>query len=69
MYQATIFGSEETASAIRSSSRDERTNADQTAPGVNNRAGAGEEIVKREPRQISFIQVFSDLCSDNKVSN
>src|SRR5262245_30845318 len=60
MHRTTIFASEEMASAIRSSSWDERTNADQPAPCVNNRAGAGEEIVERKPRQIGFIQVFGD---------
>jgi len=47
--------SEETASAIRSSSRDERTNADQTTSGVNNRSRTGKKIVEREPCQIGLI--------------
>jgi hypothetical protein len=41
MYRASIFGGQEPAGAIRSSGRDERANADQPAPGVNNRAWTG----------------------------
>jgi hypothetical protein len=67
MYRASIFGGQEPAGAIRPSGRDERPNADQPAPGVNNRARAGKEIVQCEPRQIGFIQVLSDpmeVCRD-----
>jgi len=60
MYRASIFGGQEPAGAIRSSGRDERANADQPAPGENNRARAGKKIVEGEPRQIGFIQVLSD---------
>jgi hypothetical protein len=60
MYRASIFGGQEPTGAIRSSSRYERPNADQAAPGINNRARTGKKIVKREPRQIGFIQVLSD---------
>jgi hypothetical protein len=46
--------------AISSSSRYERANADQAAPGVDNCARTGKKIVEHEPRQIGFIQVLSD---------
>jgi hypothetical protein len=65
MYRATIFRRQEPASAIRPSSRDKRTNADQPAPGENNRAWTGKKIVERESRQIGLIQVLRnpmDIC-------
>jgi len=67
MYRALIFYGQEPAGAIRSSGRDERANADQATPGVNNCAWAGKKIVEREPRQIGFIQILGDpmeVCRD-----
>src|SRR5215813_9031011 len=60
MYRASIFGGQEPAGAIRSSGRDERANADQPAPGENNRARAGKKIVEGEPPQIGLVQVLGN---------
>jgi hypothetical protein len=58
MYRTTIFHCQEPAGAICSASRYKRTNTDQSASGVNNRAGTGKEMVEREPHQIGLTQVL-----------
>jgi hypothetical protein len=60
MYRANIFGSQKMAGAISSASRDKRTNADQPAPGENNCARTGKEIVECKPRQIGLTQVLGN---------